>query len=46
MKDRAELLAQVGEMLERADVQELDLVWRILHGMLDGKTQTERSTTQ
>lgn len=34
MKDRAELLAQVGEMLQRANVREIALVWRFLRAML------------
>ncbi len=34
MKDRSEVLALVGALLDRADARELDLVWRFLRGML------------
>ena len=37
MNERAKTIGLIADMLQRADVRELDLIWRILRGMLSGK---------
>lgn len=37
MNDRAETIGLIADLCQRAGARELDLVWRILRAMLDGK---------
>lgn len=37
MNSCTELIALISDMLQTANARELDIVWRILRGLLDGK---------
>mgnify|MGYP001030183484 CR=1 FL=1 len=41
MNERTYILSQLSDMLQQANARELDLVWRILSGMLGGKEAAE-----
>lgn len=41
MNDRAETIGLIADLCQRVGTWELDLVWRILHTMLDGKGRAE-----
>ena len=37
MSEKTETIGLIVNMLQQADMRELDLIWRILYGMLNGK---------
>lgn len=37
MNERARAIGLIADMLQQANARELDLIWRILGGMLSGK---------
>lgn len=37
MNERAKTIGLIADMLQQANIRELDLVWRILSGMLNEK---------
>ncbi len=37
MNERTMTIAQIADLCQQADARELDLIWRILHAMLDRK---------
>lgn len=37
MNERAKTIGLIADMLQQANVRELDLIWRILRSMLGGK---------
>lgn len=38
MSDRTELICRISDMLQRANARELDIIWRILRGLLGEAT--------
>lgn len=40
MNERAKTIGLIADMLQQANARELNLVWRILRSMLDGKGAT------